>query len=192
MKYLKFLILFLILSSCAKDKKTLISKNRLGDLTNSIKISEIENMLPEDSIVTVNARNAYGEFISSAVKQVEVYDTSDQQVLVIKPFGGMDTLSKIRSIRVLSKRYKTKNGIGLGSTYKDLKKYHDVSNIQSLANSIIITLNDINAVASFDRNVLPGEVRFDMEADIKPTMIPDNAKINRFWINFSEEVDVKE
>ena len=75
----------------------------------------------------------------------------------------------------------------MGSTFAEVKKHHDVSNIQSSPRSIIITLKDLNAFVSFDRKVLPGDVQFDLEADIKPTMIPDDAKINRFWLNFDAE-----
>lgn len=186
MNYLRMLSLFLVISSCQDDTRHLIAKNKLGNLTHTSKVYQIDSLLASDSVVTTNARNAFGGTLSSVVKAIKVYDTSGKQILNIKPFGSMDTLSDISSIRVLTEQYKTKNGIGLGSTYKDLKKYHDVNNIQSLANSFIITLKDINAVVSFDRKVLPGEVRFDMEADIKPTMIPDDAKINRIWVNFSQ------
>jgi len=186
MKYLSILGLFLVITSCQKDTRFLIAKNKLGNLNHTSKVYQIDSLLANDSVVKTNARNAFGGTLTSVVEDIKVYDTSEKQILNIKPFGSMDTLSKIRSIRVLTEKYKTKNGIGLGSTYKDLKTFYDVNSIQSLANSFIITLKDINVVVSFDRKVLPGEVRFDMEADIKPTMIPDDAKINRIWVNFSD------
>lgn len=172
--------------SCQKDNQFLIAKNQVGALNYNTKLYEVDSLLPSDSVVTINARNAYGNSLASVVKEIEVYDTSGLQILNIKPSGGMDTLSGIRSIRILSDKFKTENKIGLGSKFGDLKQSHTIGNIQSLANSFIITLEDINALVAFDRSVLPGEIRYDMDAEIKTTMIPDDAEIERFWINFSE------
>lgn len=187
MKYINVLVLLLILSSCAKDNSTLIARNQLGYITQRTKFSDIEQILKRDSVVIENATNPYGANISSTVKSIRVYDTSGQQTLLIKPAAGMDSLSAIKSIRVLTDKYKTKDGISLGSSYAEIKKHHDISNIQSSLKSVILTLKDINAFVSFDREVLPGDVRFDLDADIKKTMISDNAEINRFWLNFEAD-----
>jgi hypothetical protein len=191
MKYFGFISLLLWLSSCSKDDKNLISKNRLGDLTSNTKITQIDNILANDSVELIYALDAFGKAIPNTIKEIEVYDTSGHQILLIKPSAGMDTLSTIRNIRILSEKYKTSEGLGIGSTFAEVKKYHDVSNIQSSLKSVIITLKDLNAFISFDREVLPGDVRFDMDAEITPIMIPDDAKINRFWINFDADAHEK-
>ena len=191
MKYISLLVLLIFMTSCEKDQKNLIAKNQLGDLSNTTKIFEIKSLLKSDSVVNINAKDAYGRRIASAIKEIEVYDTSGQQVLVIKLGSALDSVSLIKNIRILSEKYKTKDGIALGSTFAEVKKNHEVGNIQSSFKSIIITLKDINAFVSFDRETLPGNVRFDLEADIKPTMIPDDAKINRFWLNFEAEKNVE-
>lgn len=191
MKYIIVFALTFLIISCAKNNKNLISKNQLGDLNSSLKISEIKKILIDDSVELIYAKDAFGKAIPNTIKEVEVYDTSGQQMLLIKPSAGMDTLSKIKNIRIFSEKYKTANGLGIGSTFAEVKKYHNVKEIQSSVKSIIITLKDLNAFVSFDREVLPGDVRFDMEAEIKPIMIPNDAKINRFWINFDESTDDK-
>lgn len=176
-----------LLMSCAKENPYLIAKNKLGPLDNSTKIHEVEGLLVNDSVVVENPQTPFGTFIKSVVKTMEVYDNTGTKHLIIQPRGALDTISQIKSIRLVSDRYKTENGIGFGSSFGELKKYHDVSNIQSSLQSIIITLNDINAFVSFDREVLPSDVRFDIEAEITPIMIPDDATINRFWLNFDAE-----
>ena len=191
MKYLSILVFLILLTSCEKDQKNIIARNQLGDLNNTTKIFEIKSLLKLDSIVNINARNAYGRKISSTIEEVEVYDTSGRKVLTIKPGSALDSVSPIKNIRIFSEKYKTKDDIALGSTFAELKKYHDIGKIQSSLKSVIITLKDINAFVSFDREDLPGDVRFDLDADIRPTMIPDDAKINRFWLNFTAEKDVE-
>lgn len=192
MKYFSLLILFVIIISCSKDNHSIIAKNRLGNLTNTTKISEIKKILKEDSTVIVYARNPYGQNIASTIKEVKVYDTSGQEILVINPSAAMDSVSLIKNIRILSDKYKTANGLSLGSTFAEIKKHHNVSNIQSSLQSVILTLKELNAFVSFDKEVLSGEVRFDMDAEIKPTMIPDDAKINRFWLNFDATVNAED
>lgn len=194
MKYVSLLIMLLVLTSCEKDNKYIIAKNQLGNLNNSTKIHQIESLLQSDSVVKVSPKNAYGGAISSAVGEVKVFNASApvEQILSIKPHGALDSLSHIKSIRILSDRYKTKNGITIGSSFAEVKKHHNIDDIQSSLKSIIISLEDLNAFVSFDRKVLPGEVRFDLEADIKSTMIPNDAKINRFWLNFEAEENVEE
>lgn len=177
--------------SCEKNNDFLIAKNQVGKLDNTTKISEIEALLASDSVVTTKAKNAYGYPISSVVEGVEVYSASGQKILKITPDNSLDTISHIENIRILSNKYKTKNGLSIGSTFAELKKHHDISEIQTSLKSVIITLKDLNAFVSFDRNILPSEVRFDLDADIKPTMIPDDAEINRFWINFEASKDAK-
>lgn len=187
MKYISIFILFLVISGCQKNTENLIARNQLGVLNNSTKIFEIESLLKSDSIVKNNAKDAYGGMINSTIGEVNVFSTTGEELLTIKPHGALDSLAHIKNIRVLNNRYKTKNGITIGSSFAEVKKHHDVSNIQSSPRSIIITLEDLNAFVSFDRKVLSGDVRFDMDTDIKPTMIPEDAKVNRFWLNFEAD-----
>jgi hypothetical protein len=118
---------------------------------------------------------------------MEIYDKTGEKLLIIEPKGPLDTVSVIKSIRVVSNRYKTENGIGYGSTFGELKKHYEITKIQSSLKSLIISLDDINAFVSFDRDVLPSDVKYDIDAEIKPVMIPDDAEINRFWLNFEED-----
>ncbi len=187
MRTLSLLLLLLIISSCEKDQQHLIAKNQLGDLTQNTKISDIENLLKTDSVIIIKPRNPYGELMESSTKEVQVFDTTDTQILNIKPDTALDSISHIKNIRIFTDKYKTKNGIGLGSTFAEVKKYHDIGNIQSSPRSIVISLEDLNALISFDREVLPGDIQFDLDADIKNTMIPDDAKINRFWLIFEAD-----
>ena len=185
-------LLGLTISSCTKENPYLMAKNKLGPLDNATRINQVEPLFSVDSVVVTYPESAFGTFIKSEIKKMEVYDTTGIKHLIIEPRCSLDTISFIKSIRLVSARYKTENGIGFGSTFGELKKYHDVTNIQSSIKSVILTLDDLNAFVSFDREVLPNDVRFDTEAEIKPIMIPDDATINRFWLNFdAEEIEEK-
>ncbi len=187
MKHLKILFLAFLLTACAKDDKNLIAENQLANINNKTNFDDIKDLFENDSVAYTIERDGLGQSLKAKSRIIKVYDTSGQNILIIKPFEISDSVSLVKNIRVLTDRFKTSNGIGLGSAFSELKKYHDVSDIQSSLKSVIINLEDINALVSFDREVLPGDVRFDMDTDIKPTMIPDDAEINRFWLNFETE-----
>lgn len=189
MKYLLLILSAFFVIACQKSSEYMVSKNRLGNINNTTKISELKSLLLLDSVDMSYPRDIYGKPLTSLVKEVKVYDTSNNEVLLIKPDTKLDTMSLISSIRILSERYKTKNGIGINSNFEDVQEHHAIGLIQSSPNSIVLMLSDINALVSFDRSVLPGDIRFDNEAEIKLTMIPNDAKVNRFWINFESEKD---
>ena len=187
MKHIFTVTIFaLLLFSCAKDNPNLIAKNKLGPLSNATKIHEIEALLVNDSVVVQGSKESFGSFVKTS-RFMEVYNKNGDKQYVIEPVGDLDTISLIKTIRLFSDAYKTKNNIGYGSSFGDLKAHHDVSDIQSSLKSVIISLEDLNAVVSFDRDVLPDDVKYDIDADITPIMIPDEATINRFWLNF--EID---
>lgn len=191
MKYLSLFTCLLFLYSCQDNQIHLIAKNQLGDLNPNTKLYQIKSLLQPDSVELINAVTPYGKSIESTIKRVEVYDTSGQHILVIKPTAGLDSVSTIKDIRILSDRYKTKNGISVGSSFADVKKHHKISDIQSSPRSIVIPLDDLNAFISFDRKVLSADIRFDNDAEIRPVMIPDDAKVNRFWLNFETQKDAE-
>ncbi len=177
----------LVLMACQQENPFLIANNQLGPLSNVTKISEIEPLFSEDSVVVSNPDSPFLTYVNSANKKMEIYDKTGEKLLIIEPKGALDTVSVIKSIRVVSDRYKTENGIGYGSTFGELKKHYEITKIQSSLKSLIISLDDINAFVSFDRDVLPSDVKYDIDAEIKPVMIPDDAEINRFWLNFEAD-----
>lgn len=184
MKYLSLFACLFLLISCEKNQKYLIAKNQLGDLNHTTKVHQIKSLMASDSVELINAMTPYGKRIESTIRRVEVYDTTGQQILIINPTAGLDSISNIKSIRILTDKYKTKDGIALGSSFAEVKKHYEITDIQSSPRSIIMPLKELNAFISFDRKVLSGDIQFDRDAEIKPIMIPDDAKINRFWLNF--------
>jgi hypothetical protein len=187
MKKISILAVVFLLMACQQENKFLIEKNKLGPLDNLTKISEVEALFSEDSVVVSSPKSPFLTYVNSANRKMEIYDKTGKKHLIIEPDGALDTISVIKSIRVVSDKYKTADGIGFGTTFGELKKHYEINNIQSSLKSLIISLEDINAFVSFDRDVLPSDIKFDLDAEIKPVMIPDNAEINRFWLNFENE-----
>jgi len=187
MKPLFYILVIAFVFSCSKENRNLIDKNQIGLLTNETEFYEVKNIMHEDSVVTETTNDGFVSSVSKKKQKLIVFDTSGQKLMEINPLKTSDSLTLIQDVRIFSENYKTNNGIGIGSSFADLKKNHDINNIQTSLSSIIINLKDIDAMVSFSKEVLPGNVRFDNDAVIKSTMIPDDAEINRFWLYFKAE-----
>lgn len=179
MRYLVSLIIFALFISCSTENPYLIDKNQVGNLTNETLISEIEGILESYEIKGLNP-DPKTKYITGDVK---VFNEADELVLLIEPTSTNDD-AKIKSIRVLSKQYKTKHGLNIDSTFEVIEKNYSISSIQSTISEIIVSLEEIDAFVTIRKTELPSELQFEMEEKVKPTQIPSQAKLKGFWVNF--------
>ena len=63
---------------------------------------------------------------------------------------------------------------------------YKITRIDNLINSIVVTVNEINASFTIDKKELPANMRFDMSFKIEAIHIPDNAKIKFYFINWNK------
>ena len=159
MKNLLFALLIcaMLLSSCAKDKAPnpfLIEKHHIGMLTDSTKVMELDSIFVNDSVV----RYIAGDEFAGAVNTIEVFEKGGNKLLDLSPKEALDSTSVISSVRVMDERYKTEKNISVLSTFKDIKEAYKISKIDNLINSIVVSVNEINA--SFTISPIPREVSF--------------------------------
>ena len=76
-------------------------------------------------------------------------------------------------------------GGGYPNTFKDIQDNYKISRIDNLINSVVVTVNEINATFTIDKKELPANLGFDMKLKIEATHIPDGAKIKYFFINWN-------
>ena len=60
--------------------------------------------------------------------------------------------------------------------------FHKISNIQNTLRNIIVSVGEINAYFTIDKNELPANMRFDMNLKIEAIQIPEEAKIKNFYL----------
>jgi hypothetical protein len=172
-----------IIASCATEKKQdpfEISKQHIGLLTDSTQVKDLELVFPNDSIVTY----IKGDEFTGQNNDIEIYSTKGIQLLSLTPSQALDSTSTIKSIRILSETFKTEKNISTLSTFKDINENYKISSINNLINSVVISVNDINASFTIDKKELPANLRFDMTLNIEAIQIPDNAKIKYFMIHW--------
>lgn len=177
------IICALLLASCAKDSKPnpfLINKHQIGLLTDSTQVKELDSIFANDSIVRFIA----GDEFAGAVNSIEVFEKGGKKLLDLSPKEALDSTSVISSIRIMDERYKTEKNISTLSTFKDIKTAYKISKIDNLINSVMISVNEINATFTIDKKELPGSLRFNMDATIDPIQIPEKAKIKFFILHW--------
>jgi len=177
------LICTLLLTSCAKDSAPnpfLIEKNHIGLLTDSTQVKDLETVFINDSVV----RYIAGDEFTGSVNTIEVFEKSGKKLLDLSPEEALDSTSVISSVRIIDKRYKTEKNISTISTFKELKEAYKISKIDNLINSIVVSVNEINASFTIDKKELPASMRFDMNMSIDPIQVPEKAKIKFFMVHW--------
>lgn len=184
-------IIFIVLVSflfvqCAKENQYLIEKGKVGYLTKETTILELNSIFKKDSIVsnlTINNLNNEDKLFSLDDDEYEVFSFMGDKLLEIAPANQNDSLSKIKSIQIFDRNYKTDKGISLQSTFKDINENYMVNKVETTLTSATLFIDELNATISIDKKDL-GLNSFSRE-EVTIDQIPDIAKIKYFTIWFN-------
>lgn len=174
---LLFLSLFFI--QCKKQDNTfLITNTSIGKLKKITAVTEIEKTFIQDSVI----RDTNTIKLISSTKKIEVYEKGGKHLLSLTP--NLDSIPKIRNIRVHDPRYKTTKGIGINSTFKDIRDNYTIKKISTSLNNIIVFLKEEDIYITIDKKELPESLRYATNTSIEEVQIPDTAKIKYFMIGW--------
>ncbi len=178
------LILFIcacISISCEKEiDPYLITPKSVGLVTDSTQVRDLSTIFINDSI----AKFIEDDGFTGRINDIEVYSKEGEKLLVLSPTEANDSTALFNTARILDKRYKTEKNISILSTFKDINDAYQISKIDNLLNSVVVTVNEINASFTIDKEELPINARFDNSMSISAIQIPDNAKIKFFMIHW--------
>ncbi|WP_296316873.1 hypothetical protein [Winogradskyella sp. UBA3174] len=177
------LICTLLIVSCAKDQAPnpfLIEKFNIGLLTDSTTVKELDSIFKNDSIV----RYISGDEFAGAINSIEIFEKGGKKLLDLSPREALDSTAVISTVRFIDGRYMTKKKISTLSTFKDINEAYTISKIDNLINSILVSVNELNATFTIDKKELPASLRFNMEMTIDPLQIPEKARIKFFMVHW--------
>ncbi|MDU8885966.1 hypothetical protein RXV94_07320 [Yeosuana sp. MJ-SS3] len=182
-KYLiKIILLLVIFVGCNKEENPFqIAKQNVGLLTDSTQVKDLESVFINDSIVKYKGDSEF----TGDINNIEIFNKDGKKTLVLSPNKINDSTAVISNVNILDSNYKTDKNISILSTFKDIQNNYKISRIDNLINSVVVTVNDINATFTIDKKELPANLRFDMKLKIEATHIPDGAKIKYFFINWN-------
>lgn len=179
--FLALILTACLFVSCQKAQNPFeISKQHIGLLTDSTQVKDLKMVFTNDSIKNFTANNEF----TGNINDIEIFDTTGKQLLVLTPHQHLDSTSTIKSIKVIDERFKTSKGLHANSTFKDIKTNYKISSIQNTLRNVIVSVNEINAYFTIEKTELPAELRFDMTLKIDELQIPDEAKIKNFFVQW--------
>lgn len=169
---------------CTPEKKQdpfEVGKHYIGLLTDSTQVMDLDLVFPNDSIVEFSVK---GDEFTGQNNDIDIYSKQGDRLLSLSPREILDSTSTIESVQILSGKYKTKKNVSVLSTFKDINDNYKISKIDNLINTIVVSVNELNASFSIDKKELPANLRYDMNLNIEAVQIPDNAKIKYFILHW--------
>ncbi|GAA4280890.1 hypothetical protein [Gaetbulibacter aestuarii] len=176
------ILIALVTISCKREQDPFeIGKHHVGLLTDSTQVKDLKAVFPNDSIVT----HTGGDEFMGAKNDYYIFEKGGKKLLVLTPKNALDSTSVIENVQIIDPRYKTVSNITTQSTFRSIRSYYKISKINNMINTILVSVNELNATFSIDKKELPANLRFDMNLNIEETHIPDDAKIKYFFINWN-------
>lgn len=169
-----------ILASCDKKQNPFEwSKSRVGHVTDSTMVHELDALFANDSLV----KSVKGDAFSNGPSDIEVYEKGGKHLLTLTPVE-VDSTSTIEYIKIHDDRYKTSNGITIKSNFKQISEAYKISAIDNMIMDAVIRVNDENFYFTIEKDQLPTDLQFDMNATIEKNMIPDDATIHQMIVTW--------
>lgn len=173
----------LLFINCQQENYYLIEKNKLGNLTNTSRIDEVEGSFPMDSVVRTKLNNRF----KTQKQDIEIYTKNGELIAVLEPRKNNDSTSTFKQARLVGEIFKTSKGLGPASTFKEMYQNYTISTIQNAISNIIVSVDELGIYASINKKHLPADLRYDLDLEIEATQIPDDAPFQYFWLSFEEE-----
>jgi hypothetical protein len=174
----------LLFVQCGDDQDPfLISQGRVGHVSQTTQMRQIDSLFANDSIVRLNpVKNALG-----TQGEVEIYEKGGELLLLLQPEREDDPNSTISTIHVYDSRYQTEKGLNTTSTFKDVKENYTIADIETTISSVVLFLEDSDVYLTIDKKQLPEDLRYNPNIEIEANQIPNEATIKYFMVGWDAE-----
>lgn len=179
------IMMSLLFIQCSNENTYIIEKGKVGNLSTRTKVKDLKSIFPLDSIKR-NFSSIEEEEETSFFNdndEYEIFSKEGGKLLAIIPVEQKDSTSKLKSIQIFNPNYKTKKGIGLSSTFKDVKENYIINKVETTLTSAMLYIDELNATIAIDKEEM-GLQKFSRE-EIALDQIPDVSKIKYFTIWFN-------
>ncbi len=172
--------LALCFTQCQKEKDTtfLITKNSIGKLNKTSLARDLEVIYDQDSIVKDTTRLLIGY----GAKKIKIFEKGGNHLMTLTP--SLDSIPTIENIRIYDIRFQTEKGIGLNSTFKDIKEKYTISKILTSLNNIVVILKNTDVYFTIDKKELPASLRYNSNLNIEAVQVPDQAKVKYMMVGW--------
>ena len=171
----------LVIGRSRSDKRFLITDISVGNLTKETKISQLDSLYKNDSLVKTSIE---GEFRYISDERFLVYEKGGEgkQLLELTPAIPLEGESKhIQGVQIMDERFATAEHISLNSTFADIKKVYKDFDFEQLISTVIVMPKGSNLYFAFAKeDLLPAvDDAYTIES------IPETAKVKRLMISWN-------
>lgn len=159
-----------------KNLEFIIRKDGVGWLNKDTAFSEVEALYTTDSVV----RDSSSSF--SNVARIHIFEKGGKPLLMVTP--DKDSIPGIANIRINDPRYLTEEGVGLESTFKDIRDKYEIRKIVTSMNNVVLFVKGHDIYFTIDRQELPASLRYTRDINIEAIQIPDKARIKYLMIGW--------
>lgn len=161
-----------------KDTTFLISETSIGKLNKSSLERDLEIIYEHDSIVKDTAKLLVG----FGAKKIDIFQKGGSHLLTLTP--SSDSIPTIENVRIQDARFKTELGIGLHSTFKEIKDNYTLGKILTSTNNVVVFIKNSNLYFTIDKAELPSSLRYASSVNLEAVQIPDEAKIKYMMLGW--------
>lgn len=175
------LVFSVLIISCTGNNKFTVEKGKVGMVTTTTAVKDLDNIFKNDSIVKNLSEGALGDNYFQDDDEYLIYEKGGKHLLTIMPKEQLDSTSTIKSIEIHDARFKTESDINLNATFAAINAIKK-PRVESTLSSVTLFLDDINATIAIDKE----ELGFKNMNTKKVTLeqIPDLAKMKSFVVWF--------
>ena len=171
----------LVIGCSRSDKRFLITDISVGNLTKETKISQLDSLYKNDSLVKTSIE---GEFRYISDERFLVYEKGGEgkQLLELTPAIPLEGENKhIQGVQIMDERFATAEHISLNSTFADIQKVYKDFDFEQLISTVIVMPKGSNLYFAFAKEDLLPTVddAYTIES------IPETAKVKRLMISWN-------
>ena len=140
---LLFIGTLFIFSKCSDANKFKIAKGKVGHITATTKILDLETIFKNDSIVKNLSEGSLGDNYFQDDDEYHIYEKGGKHLLTIIPKEQLDSTSTIKSIEIFDDRFSTSSGLTLETRFAEINTNNVINKIEtSLSSAILIESAD--------------------------------------------------
>ena len=157
-----------------KDLGFSIRKDGIGLIDQDTPFADIQSLYESDSVVVDSV------YSMSKNQRIQIFEKGGAQLLSIT--SNSDSIPGIGNVRIHDPRYLTDKGIGLASTFKDIKDQYEIRKVVTSLSNVVVFIKDHDLYFTIDREELPASLRYTTNVNIEEVQIPDKARIKYLMI----------
>lgn len=179
------LLITFLFSQCTNENAFLIEKNRVGLISSTDKVSDIEMIFENDSVVSHLSEGALGDGESKFKGDNDeylIYSKEGKHLLTLVPKISQDSSSTIKYVDVFDNKFKTDKELALTSQFKDVNLHYMINKVETTLSSATLYIDELNATITIDKKEL-GINPFSTDK-VQLEQIPEMAKLKSMTIWF--------